>query len=395
MSFFKIHKDNFYNNLFEYNKVPSLYNEILEGRYANTCISKNKYTLYNIPLTVKINSFELVPDYLILNAGNGFVLKKVFQKYGYAANLTQFESIEDYIKINFKSSFRNNVKRSIKRLESSFNINYKMFYGAISFEEYTTLMTSFHAMLSKRFKQRNVKNITLDNWEHYLKISFDCINNKDASLFVIFQEHEPIAYSLNFHFDTAFYFAIPTFNLDFSKFTLGNVVIYKNMEWALNNGFSLFDMGYGGFENKINWCNKTYLFENHVLYKPENRIGSLYAVLLKYKYKLINYLIAKNVNGLKRNLINYVKGRKPYTPLTYKVVAVDKSFTFNEHNTLQIDYKTTTYAFLKKPIYDFLYKNCENIKNITVYKFNNEQNTFLISGINKKLIIKALLNEIN
>ncbi|MCF8273413.1 MAG: GNAT family N-acetyltransferase [Flavobacteriaceae bacterium] len=319
----------------------------------------------------------------------------MFQKHGYAANLNHCKSIDEYMAMNFKSSFRNNVKRSVKRLETSFDITYNMFFGKITYEAYNSLMTSFHDLLSKRFQQLKLKNVTLENWTYYFNIAYQRINNKEASLFVMYKDQEPIAFSLNFHFDTVFYFAIPTFNADFSKFTLGNVVIYKNLEWCLNNGVSLFDMGYGGFENKINWCNTTYHFETHIFFKPKNLMGYAYTSILKYKYKLINYLLAKNVNVLIRNMMNMVKGEKSYQQLTYKSTEIDRPLSLEDPQITLIEDYHKIYAFLNKPLYDFLYIHHDSIKHIKIYKFKHEPDTFLITGTKNQSKIKILQDDIH
>lgn len=383
MILYPVHKEDFYRNLFELNKIPIAYDELFFEFNNVSNISNKSYTKYVLPSTQKIHSFQLVPNYLKTEIKEGLTQKKIFQKYGYAANLMECNSIEDYIKTNFKSSFRNNVKRSIKRLEASFDINYKMFYGDIVFEEYTSLMTSFHEMLSKRFQQLNVRNISLENWEHYLKIAFDRINNKEASLFVIYKNQEPIAYSLNFHFDEIFYFAIPTFNLDFSKFTLGNVVIYKNLEWSFNNEFKMFDMGYGGFENKINWCNTTYNFEHCLLFSSKNVLGYLYAAILKHKYQLINYLLRKNINTTYRNFKNFVLRKKKLEVLDYRILPNESI----ANDSYLINFNDDRYNYLKKPIYDFLYSNNEHINNVQVFALNKEKN-YIIKGTKNQIKIE-------
>jgi hypothetical protein len=376
--------NNFYANLFELKQAPAFYNEIL----FEDSNHKINYNRINKNYSNKVNSQLLVPSYLTTNSIDGVQLTKVFQKYGYAANLNNCNSIEHYVKAHFKSSFRNNIKRSVKRVETCLDVNYKMFYGAISNNEYTFLMNCFHSMLLKRFKQRNDRNVTLENWNHYLDIAFNSINKKEASLFVMYNKAEPIAFSLNFHIDHVFYFAIPTFNLDYSKFTLGNVVIYKNLEWCLENNFKMFDMGYGGFENKVNWCNTTYNFEHHIVCSTQKNRAKMQAMLLKYKYKSINYLISKNVNTKIRNIINTIKGKKKLVLLDYKIINVEDKFIFNKDKASKIDYNNEHYKHLSKPIYDFLYINTENINTVEVFKMNDANDTYLIKGLNNQVKIE-------
>ena len=377
-------KKNFYFDLFEKGNIHPLYKTIFLRINKNSFVQNNKNNLENF----KPHSFKYFPNYLDFKISPDLKCKKIFQKHGYAANLNNCDSIENYIKKYFKSRFRNNIKRSVKRLDTCLNVNYKMFHSNINDNDYTFLMNAFHDLLKKRFEKLTVKNITLNNWDFYYKNAQHLINNKKASLFVIYNEKEPIAFSLNFHFNTVFYFAIPTFDLDYSKFTLGNIVIYKNLEWCLNNGFDIFDMGYGGFENKINWCNTTYNFEHHFIHKPKNILANLHIFILKYKYKVFNYLISKNINTKFRALISSVKKGKKQKFIDYKLIKLENDYAFNNNNLALVVYNKTTNSNLIKPVCDFIYLNKEQINHIVTYKILNESYSYLIKGKHSQVKIE-------
>jgi hypothetical protein len=382
-----IQKENFYSNLFELKKAPSIYRNISSAYNTQITPQKNDYKPYSISKE-KIGSFQLVPNYLKTSIEADYTLKRVFQKHGHAANLNNIDSVENYLSKYCKANFRGNVRRPLKRLESCLNIHYDMFFGSITDEQYKHRMTCFYETLSKRFNSLNVKNPTLDNWKHYNNIALEAIRKKEASLFVMYNNDEPIAFSLNFHFQDVFYFAIPTFNLDYSKFTLGNVVIYKNLEWCIQNNFKVFDMGYGGFENKINWCNTTYKFEHHLVFISKNVFGHLYAFFLKYKYKLINYLLAKNINKTYRSFKNYITGQKKQGLVDYKILKNNNFSDLDENESMKINFNNEAFKYIKKPVYDFLYINTENINDISVYKVNKEVCTYIIKGKKNKIKIE-------
>ncbi|MFI0429060.1 GNAT family N-acetyltransferase [Mariniflexile sp. HMF6888] len=382
MGFNVIHKGNFYTDLFEQRKVPSIY-KCISNTYNTETTQKNNYNSYRIS-NKRIGSFQLVPNYLKTSIEAGYTLKRVFQKHGHAANLNNIDSVEDYLSKYCKANFRGNVRRPLKRLESCLNIHCDMFFGSITDEQYKHRMTCFHEMLSKRFNLLNVKNPTLDNWKHYNNIALEAIRKKEASLFVMYNNDEPIAFSLNFHFQDIFYFAIPTFNLDYSKFTLGNVVIYKNLEWCIQNNFKVFDMGYGSFENKVNWCNTTYRFEHHVIFKPYNILGHIHAFTIKNKHKLINYLLANKINETYRNVINLTTGNKKSVLLDYKIL--NNFSDYEDKELVKINFANEAFDSIKKPFFDFLYLNTENINDVSVYKVNKELCTYIIKG--KKNTIK-------
>jgi hypothetical protein len=391
MCFNFINKENFYENLFEYHNIPSVFHAVT-SRYSNgESAPPNLHINQKISAFNKVHSFQLIPDYLNLKINEGLIERKVFQKHGYGINLVNCKSTNEYLQSYCSTNFRGNIRRSVKRIESSFNIHYNMFYGDISKENYSFLMSKFHDMLSRRFQQRNDRNLILENWNFYLTNVIKLINKHQASLFVIYNEKEPIAFSINFHYNYIFYFAIPTFNIDYYKFAPGNVVIYKNIDWCIMNNYRFFDMGYGGFENKIKWCNTTYNFNNHVVYKSRNILGNLYAEFLKNKYKGINYLIDKNINTKVRTLLNRLKNKKPYQPVEYELMPLEgNEFTKKSNSLTIIDNKTKSDKLLNKAKYDFLYTHSEHINNVSVYKYNDEADTYLILSATSQQKIKIL-----
>lgn len=377
-----IERTDFYKELFEKSSIPKGYNTISYDNNRDISFGLSDIDKKNF----KIHSYQYSPDYLSFELDSSLFLTKVFQKRGYAANLKEADSIEDYLKKHCKTNFRGNVKRSVKKIELCLDISYKMFYGDISKDVYDSLIDAFFSMLTKRFEQRNDRNVVLENWEYYKKNALDLINKKKASLFVVYNGQEPIAFSLNFHFNTVFYFAIPTFNIDYIKFAPGNVVIFKNLEWCFANGFNFFDMGYGGFENKINWCNTTYNFDHHVLCKNKNLVVNIYSTLLKYKYHLINFLIAKDIRTLLKRL--KTKKKKPFQ-IPYLFTKIEDSVFVNKNDLIAIDLKKDFRPFLKRPVYDFLYLNNEYIKDVLVYEVINETSVYIIKGLNNQIKIEV------
>ena len=382
MIFNYIHKINFYNSIFENGRIPIAYKKLLLKK-DDTLL----FTSTEVPHELKdIHSYELFPNYLAYNIADKLELQKVFQKKGYAIDLKEYIDINDYLKKHCKGNFRNNILRSVKRIETSFNIKYKHFYGEINNEVYTVLMSALLDMLTKRFEQRSDKNIILENWDYYLETTQELILRKKASLFVIYNETQPIAISLNHHFGPVLYFSIPSFDLDYSKFTLGNVVIYKMVAWCIQNQILLFDMGYGGFENKRNWCNTTYNFEHHIIYSSKAFLGKALTFLIKYKYLSINYLISKNINVHYRQLrhkMNRKKVARPAQNFTYKFEGLSAVTDEQKLTMLPINMNEKENNYLIKPTYDFLYLHKEHIDDITIFAIQNEINTFVVIGKNK------------
>ncbi|WP_298537832.1 GNAT family N-acetyltransferase [uncultured Algibacter sp.] len=372
----------FYKELFEKSNIPDGYIAISHKNEKETSIGLSELK----KKVFKIYSYQYAPSYLNFELDSSLFIRKIFLKQGYAANLQEVNSIDDYLKNHCKTNFRGNARRSVKKIEACLDIDYKMYFGELSENLYYSLMDDFQRMLIKRFEQRNDRNLVLENWEYYLRNTRDLIINKKASLFVVYNKDKAIAFSLNFHFKSVFYFAIPTFDIDYYKFAPGNVVIYKNLEWCISNGYSFFDMGYGGFENKINWCNTTYNFDHHVLYKKNSLIVNIYSTFLRYKYYLINFILSKNLNNLLK--ANKKKKKKSFQ-MPYLFTKIDDSLFLNKDDLMAIDLKKDFRPFLKRPLYDFLYLNNEYIKDVLVYEVINETSVYIIKGLNNQIKIEV------
>ncbi|AXP82442.1 hypothetical protein CJ739_3380 [Mariniflexile rhizosphaerae] len=389
-----IQKENFYSNLFEKNSISNKITSI-HTSFNNALVYKNVKKLSNNTQSVV---FNLVPSYLHINIDNQLMRQKVFHKHGYAINLDGITSVDSYIKSNCSTNFKKNVARSLNRLESCFNIKYNMFYGNIQKEDYDLLMQCLHEMIMKRFQQRTGRNKVLTNWQDYTSKTYSLINNKQASLFVIYNENEPIEISLNFHFNNILYSSISSYALDYSKFSLGNIEIYKQLEWCLANNVMLFDMGYGDLDYKKSWCNLMYNFESHVIASNNKPVAKMYAFFLKLKYRLINFLIAKKLNDSYYNLKGYFKKETPKNTSNipeYKTEHIDGAAIETQDKQDITQELNTNFRFLKKPIYDFLYTNNEHIKNISVYKLNKPDKTYIATGSKNHLKITASQNELN
>lgn len=378
-------KNNFYSDLFEKQKVADLYKSV-QLYHASTPIYKSENN--NVP-TDKLHVQTLVPTYLKTNLPPNLISTEIFQKKGYAVNISDIETIDSYLKKNAGTNFKKNTVRTLKRLEQCFNISYKMFYGDIDMPTYNSLMNTLINMITNRFQERKGRNRVIEDWDHYKNISYGLINKKAASLFVIYSDDEPIEVSLNFHQGTVMYSAISSYNLNFSKFSLGNIDIYRQLEWCMKNNITLFDMGYGDFDYKIKWSNLAYNFNTQVISKKNSWGTKLYSVYLTNKYRFINFLIEKEVTDSVREIIATIKVKKcnaqPYE--NYKIESIEGS---PESAMTEIDHKNEAFSFLKKPLNEFLYSNCEHIKNVKVYKKDKDDSTFIFISPNTTAKVRVI-----
>ncbi|MCK0147066.1 GNAT family N-acetyltransferase [Arenibacter sp. F26102] len=388
------HTFNFFDQIFEIeNGLPNIYsniffekdNKCLYPREVNT--SQNNDSSFH-----KLYNVQFVPDYMVpkLTHPDRFNVKKVSHVKGYAAHLSDFSDVDSYLKNQFRSNAKS-IRRYVNRLETCFNINYKLYFGHIDRLEYEFIMNTLEKMKENRFGQRDDQDESLAYWDYTFKITFDLINNKRASLFVIYDEQKPIEISLNYHFNGILYSSNSSYDIDYSKFGLGHVEIYKQIEWCIANDYLIFEMGRGDLDYKRRWSNLIYNFEYHLVYQKRCIWAKLYACVMENLLKLKVYLKSKNIHKYvlrAKKLLSSRNHNKAEDSITFKTSPIDDKISLP--GLKPIDFSNAPYSFLKKSIFDFLYSSSEHVTNIEVFEVENED-FFIVKGKHKKIkIVKEL-----
>ncbi|WP_103068542.1 GNAT family N-acetyltransferase [Aquimarina sediminis] len=374
----KVHIDYFFE-LFEKGSIPKIFHKIeyyeREGSSANP-----DYDNELIKNPDKVYSIFFIIDYLkpVLDKSL-FNVKKISQFFkGYAIFLDGFASADAYIKYRFRSNAKG-IRRRVKRLESCFQITEKTYYGAIEKEEYQDLMNSLKKMLIRRFEQRNDVSQSLLRWDHYMDMYFSLINEKKASLFVVFDRDIPIIISLNHHFRQRLFSAISSYDIDYSKFSLGSVEIYKKLDWCIANDHKSYEMGMGDLTYKREWCNHIYNFEQQIIY-PKKSVSATISANIEYIKASFKEFIFK---------IAYVRYKKykakrkeSYTPDLHCEASPIEEAKYDQKYPV-IDYESKDYAFLRGSVFDFLYTSIEKVSDVNVVEISKERKTYLIVGKTK------------
>ncbi|MBC8767852.1 GNAT family N-acetyltransferase [Arenibacter sp. BSSL-BM3] len=357
------------------NGIPEIYagvEFVQKNKMAESQItSKSFFSFYSI---------KFVPDYLLfpLAVESLFYSKKLYQVKGYSARLDDVSDIASYVKSQFRSNAKT-INRYVNRLESCFDIDYKMYYGQINKDTYNFLMDSLYDMMLKRFNQLQIPNESEAKWEHTRKTIDALIHKKRASLFVIYDGLKPIEISINYHFRSILFSSISSYDIDYSKFGLGHVEIYKQIEWCLANDYKVFEMGRGDLDYKRRWSNQIYNFEHHIIYKKDSVYGRLWSLKEEYINQLKLYLKSKNIDLIYKNLKGKLTTESGLTTkaLEYNVETLNTEPSID--NLPIIDIHLEANAFLKKYVYDFLYTNTEHLSQVNVFNLEREQ-AYIIKG---------------
>lgn len=375
---------NFFMDFFVEQRIPEIYAKILfwnETLYTRA----NSGSQHQKSQDQKAYSVSLIPEYLdleVLNSKTHSLKTKPQTNLGYAIKLTKEFEIESYLKKQLKSNFRN-VKKRQSRLETSYEIDYRFFYGAISEENYLYLMQCLYEMLVRRFDQRQDINEKLKEWKGLLTTTRDKICKKNASLFVIYDHEVPIDISLNYHVKSITFGAISSYDIDYSKFGLGAIEKIKIMEWCLENGYRLLDFGYGDLEYKRIWSNYIYKFNYQVIFNRNSVLSQISARLELVKLQLKEFLKSKKIDVLYKKIRQKLSLRKGGSVnkakiIDYQKVVLSDSRAFTALES--VDYELENILPLKSAVNDFIYATREKKSSVRMLRIKNEQNAFLIKG---------------
>ncbi|MEA1787387.1 GNAT family N-acetyltransferase [Arenibacter sp. GZD96] len=377
----------FFEQLFEKEDgLPSIIPEIRfkdDGSPVYHSATRDTGTL----LPKKLHSIKFVPDYLHLKLPmDGFTLETFGQVKGYSVNVTGFTDVGAYLKSQFKSNAKT-IKRYVTRLEACFPISYRLFYGEISQTEYDHILDTLEQMLRNRFMQRRDSDESRKKWDRVRKETFDFIHAKKASLFVIYDGIKPIEISINYHFKNILFSSISSYDIYYSKFGLGHVEIYKQLEWCMNNGYKIFEMGRGDLDYKRRWSNTIYTFEQFVL-TPKNNPGAyLQSIFLSNFLRLKGYLKSKKVHLYVKRLIEVITRNVTAhrAEVTYKIEELPSQSIKSCQPKIDLD--DSAYEFLRKPVYDILYQKTIPISKISLYEVQKERHYILESQKEQYVIL--------
>lgn len=336
--------------------------------------------VYDVPSFLTVNKKILKPTV-------GF--RSVVQHKGYCIDLKDYSELETYIKDRFSRSSRQLLRSAKNRLELCFDISYKMYYGTIDKKHYDELFVRFYKMLELRSIEKGIDNRNLKHWNLYTKKVYDMIINKHASLFVIYNRKEAINISLNMHVNNTVCLFISTYDIDYSKFSLGHTNWMMQLDWFIKNKIKIVDFSKGNVEYKKRWANKEYDFKYHLFYDASKITVKMKAFWISKKLQLLQFLRNKNINKYYYNTLGWFKRNEPsINNPNYQLVDLAQ---LPEKNLLKpIDFlENDKYSFLKRLIYTYLYLASLQAENLLVYKDLHEDDVYFFQSPNE--VLKVVL----
>ncbi|MEM9679883.1 MAG: GNAT family N-acetyltransferase [Bacteroidota bacterium] len=238
---------------------------------------------------------------------------KVRQYKGLYVDVSKYKTLDELLVEKFKKSkSRYNFRSSVKKLEKNYDISQQVFFGDIEKEAYDELIQQFKRILETRFDNISTHNTVLPMWDFYKEVLFPMILEKQVALNVMYDGEIPIAMSFSFVYDDdTFVVALRTFDMNYYKEGLGNIEIYRLIEWCMNNGITTLDFSKGQSDYKERWCDVEYTYEHHIIYDSKSLKASLSAKTIANTFRLKQYLRDKKVNIMITKAIYKVKKLVP------------------------------------------------------------------------------------
>lgn len=335
---------------------------------------KNKvFMIYDIlpHLNTQINDFPK-------NLG---ILKSI-QYPGFLINLNQFSTIDDYLLNTFSKNTRMKMRKFTKRLDKCFNISTKMLYGDVNKQEYDKVFDDFMILLKKRYSEKQISynNMQPDEWSFYKEVALPLIEEKKASLFVVYDDQTPIAITYNYHTDSSLIDAITVFDIDYSKFNIGYVNNLKLLDWCFDNDIKTLDFSKGYFDYKKRMSSMQYDFEYHIIFDKKSILSKLKAYGYHNFFKLKAYLRNKNID-IKFHKFTYKIKYKNQSKLKKKIEITKLDCLPSLDKLSEVDILLTEdNSLLRKHVYDFLYLVVQPYNEIKSYKIKSKEGIYILSN---------------
>ena len=370
----------FYEKLFNYSNDKEVLNPNLKSEDA---LGNIIHEIIFIPSYFKLETPLLRPKHKLI---------KYQRVDNFRINLDGFSNAEDYLENQMRSKSRSQLRSRTHRLETCFNIKYTLYYGQITKQEYDCLFNALELLIERRFNQRGDVYSLKDKWKFIKEDTYQLILEKKASLFVIYDENKPIDICLNYHFQNIVQHLIRSYDIDYSKYGLGQIDIYKQIDWCFLNNFKIFDLMWGELAYKTRWSNEISIFEHHFIFKNDNPLKSLFVKILINLYKISDHIkqksIYKSLVKAKSNFTQNRKGKSEKKDSVIKFETISKMPLKDAITVININ--NESYKSLRKTVYDFQYIHFENTANIKVFKINSATNSYIIQGTKSQIKVSII-----
>lgn len=183
---------------------------------------------------------------------------------------------------------------------------------------------------------------------------------------------------MNYHYQNIIINYIRSYDIDYSKYRVGYIDIFKQLEWCFENNYKVFDFCSGDLTYKKQWCNYIYNHKGYVVFYSKSLLNAFLGIPIGLFFKFMSTFKINNKTIKKTDSI--VTQKNNFVQFKTVPFHIDNKETINNNNYEQINIEKEEFAFLRKSFYDFLYLNFETKNNSKIYKSRNIKNEYFIQG---------------
>lgn len=257
----------------DYNSLIIKKNYILDKKDFNQIIKdiKNSYSfdvLYFINLKQELKFFKSFQQ----NSSFGLNLK------------------ENILFIKLFKKFKKKIDYETKRIEKEFNVKYIL---NPNIEEKKEIINFFLINKEKQLKRTKAWNyLQYKNFKNYI-INLIKLNSNIINFSCIKLEKKIIASHVGYTFNNIFYYIFPTYDVDYKKFSPGNILLLKIIDNLKNRDYKYIDYTVGNEEYKKKLSTNQFNLFSYIEYFNFN--GFVFSIFIKLKIvlKKIFYLLKK------------------------------------------------------------------------------------------------------
>lgn len=345
-----------------------------------------------------------LPGYFRLETPSDIRTVSIDSYKGSYIRLSDYRDFDEYYRRKVSSKRRATLKSHERRLRHCLQVRHEIFFGSISKADYDALFAAFREMLERRFDQKQAYNSDLRNWERYRESFYPLILKKQACISVLWHEDQPISFSVNLVHSQVIYGYLKSFDTDYSRFSLGFLEFNLLLKWAFDNGIKLFDLLKGQYEYKNKLTDGVYYFKRTVIFPKKSLPGVLRAwftaMQIKTVYAAVRFLKRFGVHVVVHKFISYKekilsRSTSNRHRESYVIRPVEQDWKPADllpadllpADHLPVESLHTDHRFLRKPVLEFLFRNKEKFREVTISRMNDEGRNFLIKGEKSSAII--------
>jgi len=204
--------------------------------------------LYDVPGT------SIIPN-LLAKASKTIPLTFELEKGVTCPYISVPNSIDILLK-ELSSKFRKNLRRCMRNLEKDYHkAELKTYDEFGSVEEAMRIFFDLH---QKRWKLEHVPGVfnTQEVRDFYIDVAKFFADNGWLALCFLTANDEPIAAQYCFEFKQKMYYALSGFNPDYSRYSVGNLILMRVIEKCIERKIEEYDLLKGGEHYKFDWTAK-------------------------------------------------------------------------------------------------------------------------------------------